>query len=57
MFDLKYGCHVDWETERIVDDTCVIDDGALHECIYAKKGMRREQCEYWRLRQYHKERL
>lgn len=46
---LKYGCLVDWETEGIADDDCVIDDGSLHHCMYAKAGMRREQCEYWKI--------
>lgn len=55
--ELKYGCTVDWATEGIVDETCVIDEGAVHTCHYAKDGMRREQCEYWRLRPNTKERV
>ncbi len=47
--DLQYGCHVDAMTENLVDKTCVIDSGMHNDCIYAKPGMRREQCEYWRL--------
>jgi len=27
--------------------TCVIDTNDHHDCIYAKPGMCREQCEYW----------
>jgi hypothetical protein len=50
LSSLKYGCFVDLETENVVDDTCVLDDGGVHLCIYAKKGMRKEQCEYWRIK-------
>lgn len=39
---LEYGCLVDWDTDNIIDDTCVMDVGAPHMCIYAKAGMRRE---------------
>lgn len=45
---LKYGCHVDLE-EGMEPDGCVIDEGQLHNCTYAKPGMRKEQCEYWRV--------
>lgn len=30
-------------------DECVIDEGELYNCIYAKENMRKEQCEYWRI--------
>lgn len=55
LCELQYGCLVDWGTEGIIDDNCVIDEGAPHTCHYAKAGMRREQCEYWRLRPVTKE--
>ena len=45
---VKYGCHVVL-CEGIEPDGCVIDTGEIHDCIYAKEGMRKEQCEYWRI--------
>ena len=45
---VKYGCHVDLE-EAQQPDGCVIDTEEFHNCIYAKEGMRKEQCEYWRI--------
>lgn len=54
---LEYGCLVDMETEGIVYDTCVIDEGVFHNCSYAKKGMRREQCQYWRIKPRKKEEI
>ena len=44
----KYGCHVDVE-QGVQPDDCVIDEDRHHECIYAKPGMRKEQCKYWRI--------
>ena len=44
---LKYGCYCDVEVGKEAMDDCVIDTGNLHDCIFAKKGMRKEQCEYW----------
>jgi hypothetical protein len=46
--EVRYGCHVDLEPGQEPDD-CVIDTGCLHQCIYAKSGMRKEQCEYWKI--------
>jgi len=46
--ELKYGCHVDLE-EGEMPDECVIDLGDVCGCIYAKEGMRKEQCKYWRI--------
>lgn len=45
---LKYGCHCDLEPD-MKPDGCVIDEGVLSNCIYAKPNMRKEQCKYWRL--------
>lgn len=45
--ELRYGCHCDLEPHMTPDD-CVIDSGRYHDCVYAKPGMRKEQCEYWR---------
>lgn len=46
---LKYGCHIDLEPGMEPDATCVMENGEpLHHCIYAKKNMRKEQCEYWK---------
>jgi hypothetical protein len=44
----KYGCHVDLKPGQ-EPDGCVIDKETLHDCIYAKEGMRKEQCHYWRI--------
>ena len=46
--ELAYGCHVDLE-QGADPDGCVIDTGDLHYCVYAKEGMKKEQCEYWRI--------
>lgn len=44
-----YGCHLDLEDGQEPDD-CVIDSGRHSDCTYAKPGMRREQCPYWRVK-------
>lgn len=46
--NIKYGCHCDLEP-HMEPDGCVIDEGRYHDCIHAEKGMRKEQCEYWRV--------
>lgn len=46
--EARYGYHVDIEP-GIEPDGCVIDEGNYHNCIYAKEGMRKEQCKYWRI--------
>ena len=46
--DLRYGCHVDLEP-GMFPTSCVIDEGLFSDCFYARKGMRKEQCEYWRI--------
>ena len=45
---LLYGCHCDLDP-GMEPDECVIESGDLNNCIHAKKGMRKEQCEYWRI--------
>jgi hypothetical protein len=45
---VKYGCHCDLE-EGMKPDGCVIDSGRISDCIYAREGMRKEQCEYWKI--------
>jgi hypothetical protein len=45
---VKYGCHVDLDP-GMEPDGCVIDEDQPHKCIYAKAGMRKEQCKYWRI--------
>lgn len=45
---IRYGCHVDLEP-HMQPDGCVIDENNHQLCIYAKKGMRKEQCEYWKV--------
>jgi hypothetical protein len=42
----KYGCHCDLE-EGVEPDECVIGTGREKDCIYAKPGMRKEQCKCW----------
>lgn len=46
--EVRYGCHVDIES-GIEPDGCVIDEGNYHNCSYAKEGMKKEQCKYWRI--------
>lgn len=48
----SYGCFVEaykrngiWQE---VEKTCVLDSGEYHNCIYADKVTRKEQCEYWK---------
>jgi hypothetical protein len=45
---VKYGCHVEIY-DGMEPDECVIDTGDFDDCIYAKEGMRKEQCCYWRV--------
>ena len=47
--EARHGCHVELYEDGAELDGCVIDEGNLHDCICAKKGMRKEQCEYWRI--------
>jgi hypothetical protein len=48
--NLKYGCHVDLEPyDDMIPDDCVIDSGDVDDCVYAKRGMVKEQCEYWKI--------
>lgn len=48
--DIKYGCHLEvWDTIDGQPDNCVLNSGDVEDCIYAKEGMRPEQCEYWRI--------
>lgn len=41
------GCHYDLEP-GMRPDNCVIDAGKLDNCILAKPGMRKEDCNEWR---------
>ena len=45
--NIKFGCYCDLEEGQSPDD-CVMDTGKLHECIYAKKGMSKWNCKYWK---------
>lgn len=45
---LRYGCHIDLDP-GMEPDGCVIDEGLHGNCVHAKVGMRKEQCDYWRL--------
>lgn len=42
----KFGCFCDLEPHMEPDD-CVIDRGDFDDCIYAKQGMKKEDCKYW----------
>lgn len=48
--DAGYGCHCDLDP-GMKPDGCVIDMGALRNCVYAEKlidaGKSRDDCEYW----------
>lgn len=50
---LKYGCHCDLEPDGMGPDECVLDSHdplvSSEDCIYAKSGMRKEQCAYWKI--------
>ena len=48
--EITYGCHCDLESmdDDFEPDGCVIDEDNYHECIYAKEGMQKTDCEYWR---------
>ena len=49
---LKYGCHCEVEYEGEPADDCVLDDDngyPISDCIFAKEGMRKEQCENWKI--------
>lgn len=53
----KYACFVEAYLEDgkwyEVDPTCVIDSySKTQDCIFAKEGMRKEQCEYWESTQF-----
>lgn len=45
--EVKYGCHVDL-AEGDEPDGCVLDVREHDKCIFAKPGMRKEQCQWWR---------
>lgn len=44
----KYGCHCDLE-DGDTPDECVIDRCDYEDCIFANRGIKKEQCEYWRI--------
>ena len=44
---LQFGCHCDLDDD-MEPDNCVLIDGDILNCVYAKKGMRPEQCQYWK---------
>jgi hypothetical protein len=48
--ELRYGCYCDiGECED--PDGCVLDTRGylVDDCYYAREGMRKEQCEYWKV--------
>ena len=44
---VKYGCHCDLEPGQ-QPDGCMLDGGDYEDCIYAKKGMKKEDCKHWK---------
>lgn len=44
---IRWGCHVDLDPGQQPDE-CVISSDKHSQCVYARKGMRPEQCEYWK---------
>ena len=42
----KFGCHCDLDP-GMEPDGCVIDTNEHQLCVYANKGMKREDCKYW----------
>ena len=44
---IKYGCHRDSDVGQSPGG-CVIDEKKPWNCIYAKEGIKKEQCEWWR---------
>lgn len=46
--EVRYGCHVNIE-HGCSPDGCVIDTGDFDDCIYAREGMWKEQCKYWKI--------
>jgi len=47
MESKKFGCHCDLNPDE-EPDFCVIDTKEYHDCICARKGMKKEDCEYWK---------
>jgi len=47
---VRYGCFCDlFACEPGAEpDGCVMDEGRHQDCIYARKGARKEACEYWK---------
>lgn len=46
--NVRHGCYCDIETlVNPIPDGCVIDTGDYQDCIYAKEGMKKEDCKYW----------
>ena len=43
---IRYGCHLEIDTDT-EPDGCVIDDGNLDDCQYAKHDMLKEDCKFW----------
>ena len=46
--ELRYGCHVDLEP-GMFSTSCVVDTKDFDDCNLARKGMRKEQCKYWKI--------
>lgn len=43
----EFGCHCDLGPDE-KPDFCVIDTKEYHDCIFAKAGMKKEDCKYWK---------
>lgn len=43
----RWGCHCDL-CDGEEPDECVIDIDRRNDCVYAQRGIKKEECEYWR---------
>jgi len=43
---ISYGCHCDLEPDKLPDG-CVIDEGRNDDCVHARSGGIKENCQYW----------
>lgn len=47
VVDVKYGCHCDLE-DGMKPDSCVIDENRREDCTYARRGIEKQACIYWK---------
>lgn len=46
--DNKFGCFCDLNEREEPYKECVIDSDNFGGCTFAKEGMKKEECKYWR---------